>query len=159
MAFPDANERGDWPRLSGLVLHLLSMDQPRVVIIGAGFGGLTAARALARAPVRLTVVDACNHHLFQPLLYQVATGALSPAEIARPIRAILGRQKNCEVTLREVTAIHTETNTIEFRDGTLEYDYLIVAAGARHDYFGHEDWERLAPGLKNLQQLFADCHE
>ncbi len=127
------------------------MDQPRVVIVGAGFGGLTAARALSAAPLRITVVDACNHHLFQPLLYQVATGALSPAEIARPIRAILGRQNNCEVALRKVVAIDTRASTVEFHDGHLEYDYLIVAAGARHSYFGHDDWEQLAPGLKNLQ--------
>ncbi len=132
------------------------MSKPRVAIIGAGFGGLTAARALANAPVEVTIVDEANHHLFQPLLYQVATGALSPAEIARPIRAILARQANCEVVLGKVTAVDTQQRKIEFHDGglrndSLPYDYLIVAAGARHSYFGHEEWERLAPGLKTLQ--------
>ena len=124
---------------------------PHVVILGAGFGGLTAARALKRAPVRITVIDRANHHLFQPLLYQVATAALSPADISAPIRRILRRQKNVEVLLAEATAIDMPSRRVILADGEVEYDFLIVATGATHAYFGHDEWERLAPGLKTLK--------
>jgi NADH dehydrogenase len=127
------------------------MEQPHVLIIGGGFGGLSAARALAREPVRVTLIDSSNHHLFQPLLYQVATGALSPAEIARPIRRILRKQSNVGVMLHQVQAIDPVKRQVRFKDGSLSYDYLILAAGARHAYFGHDEWEKIAPGLKSLQ--------
>jgi NADH:ubiquinone reductase (H+-translocating) len=126
--------------------------QPRVVIVGGGFGGLAAARGLARAPVRVTLVDRRNHHLFQPLLYQVATAALSPAEIAEPIRGILRRQQNLEVALGEVTTIDTGARRVELKDGaTLPYDLLVLATGATHSYFGREEWAPLAPGLKTVE--------
>src|SRR5262249_55611876 len=131
-------------------LHLPPMH-PSVVIVGAGFGGLTAAKALARAPVRVTVVDLRNHHLFQPLLYQVATAALSPGDIAYPIRSILRRQANATVLLAEAVAVDAQTRELVLSDGRLPYDFLILAAGARHSYFGHEEWESDAPGLKNLE--------
>ena len=124
---------------------------PHVVILGAGFGGLNAARALKRAPVRITVIDRANHHLFQPLLYQVATAALSPADISAPIRRILRRQKNVEVLLAEAIAIDLPSRRVVLADGVVDYDFLIVATGATHAYFGHEDWELLAPGLKALK--------
>jgi len=124
---------------------------PHVVILGAGFGGLNAARALKRAPVRITVIDRANHHLFQPLLYQVATAALSPADISAPIRRILRRQNNVEVLLAEATAIDLPSRRVVLADGEVDYDFLIVATGATHTYFGHEDWELLAPGLKTLK--------
>jgi len=127
------------------------MEPANVVIIGGGFGGLSAARALALEPVRVTVIDRANHHLFQPLLYQVATGALSPAEIARPIRAILRKQWNVNVVMHEVVAIDPVKRQVQFKGGSLQYDYLILAAGARHAYFGHDEWESVAPGLKNLE--------
>lgn len=127
---------------------------PHVVIVGAGFGGLNAARALKKAPVQVTVVDRRNHHLFQPLLYQVATASLSPADIASPVRGILRRQDNVRVLLAEVTGIDLERREIKLTgDGeqSLHYDYLILAAGARHSYFGHDEWEECAPGLKSLE--------
>jgi len=123
---------------------------PVVVIIGGGFGGLTAAKALADAPVEVILVDRSNHHLFQPLLYQVATAGLSPADIAQPIRAILRDQKNATVVLDEVRRIRPDTREVVTGDITFHYDYLIVAAGARHHYFGHDEWEPYAPGLKSL---------
>lgn len=123
----------------------------RVLIVGGGFGGLRAARAFRRKPVDVTIVDRRNHHLFQPLLYQVATAALSPGDIASPIRWILRRQRNIEVLLGEVVGFDTVGNTAELADGTeLAYDYLIVAAGATHAYFGHDEWQADAPGLKTL---------
>ena len=125
--------------------------RPRVVIVGAGFGGLTAARTLAGAPVAVTVVDRRNHHLFQPLLYQVATASLSPGDIAYPIRSILRRQKNTEVFLADAVAIDPVARAVVLADGRLPYDFLIVATGARHAYFGHDDWEAHAPGLKSLE--------
>jgi NADH dehydrogenase len=124
---------------------------PRVVIIGAGFGGLYAARALRHAPVEITLVDRRNHHLFQPLLYQVATAGLSPGDIAYPIRAVLSRQKNTRVLLAEAQAVDLEARKVILNDGSLDYDYLIVAAGSADSYFGHGDWERFAPGLKSLE--------
>jgi NADH dehydrogenase len=127
------------------------MTDPHVVIVGAGFGGLTAARTLRSAPARVTVVDRRNHHVFQPLLYQVATAALSPGDIAYPIRAILRRQKNTEVLLAEVAAVDLDRREIQLRDGSLSYDYLILAAGAADSYFGHDEWEKSAPGLKSLE--------
>lgn len=125
--------------------------RPRVVIIGAGFGGLYAAQALRRAPVEVTVIDRRNHHLFQPLLYQVATAALSPGDIAYPIRAILSRQKNTRVLLAEANAIDAKKRKVMLKDGEVEYDYLIIATGASHAYFGHDEWEQAAPGLKTLE--------
>jgi NADH dehydrogenase len=125
--------------------------QPQVVIIGAGFAGLAAARELRLAPVRITIVDRSNHHLFQPLLYQVATAALSPADIATPIRRIFRRQKNVEVLLAEATAIDATGKRVVLADGELTYDYLIVATGATHAYFGHDHWAEFAPGLKSLK--------
>src|SRR5262245_55621785 len=124
---------------------------PRVVILGGGFGGLEAARALARAPVRVTLVDRHNHHTFQPLLYQVATAGLNPSDIAAPIRRILRKQRNTSVILGEATAIDPERKRVVLADGELGYDTLILAAGATHSYFGHDAWEPLAPGLKTLE--------
>ncbi len=125
--------------------------QPRVVIVGAGFGGLYAARALKRAPVEITIIDRRNHHLFQPLLYQVATAGLSPGDIAYPIRAIFARQKNARVLLEEATRIDVEARKVVLKEGEIGYDYLILATGARHAYFGHDDWGKWAPGLKTLE--------
>jgi NADH dehydrogenase len=124
---------------------------PRVVIVGAGFGGLNAARALAKAPIQITVIDRKNHHTFQPLLYQVATAGLSPGEIAAPIRSILRSHKNVEVLMAEVTGFNLECRIVETPDADIPYDYLIVAAGARHAYFGRDDWEPFAPGLKTIE--------
>ena len=126
-------------------------EKPRVVIIGAGFGGLEAAKKLAGETVRVTVVDRTNYHLFQPLLYQVATAALSPADIAAPVRAILSKSKNMEVILAEVESIDVNAKKVRMVVEELDYDYLIVATGARHSYFGHPEWEKLAPGLKSLE--------
>jgi NADH:ubiquinone reductase (H+-translocating) len=125
---------------------------PRVVIVGAGFAGLNAARALAGAPVQVVVVDRRNHHLFQPLLYQVATAALSPGDIAAPIRHILRAQRNAEVVLADVERVDTEARALHLDDGTrLAYDFLVIATGATHSYFGHPEWAPFAPGLKTLE--------
>jgi NADH dehydrogenase len=123
---------------------------PHVVIVGAGFGGLNAALVLKHEPVRVTVIDRHNYHLFQPLLYQVATAGLSAGDIAYPIRAILNRQKNTRVLLAEASAVKPDERTVVLTDGTIAYDYLILAAGARHSYFGHPEWETRAPGLKSV---------
>ena len=123
----------------------------QVLIVGAGFGGLEATKALARADVDVTLVDAYNHHCFQPLLYQVATAALSPADIAAPIRAVLQKCKNAEVMLAEVQSVDVNTRVVHTGDLNVQYDYLILATGARHSYFGHPEWEHLAPGLKSLE--------
>src|SRR5258706_1852371 len=122
--------------------------RPRVVIVGGGFGGLSAAQALRSAPVELTVIDRNNHHLFQPLLYQVATAGLSPADICVPIRFTLRKQKNTEVLLAEVTGIDLQEQRVLIGDRSIGYDYLVVATGAYDNYFGHDDWEHFAPGLK-----------
>ncbi len=122
-----------------------------MVIIGAGFAGLNAAKQLRSAPVRITVLDRRNHHLFQPLLYQVAAAALNPSDIAMPIRRILRRQKNTHVLLGEVTAVDPAGKRVQFDAGSLSYDYLIIATGATHSYFGNEQWSRFAPGLKTIE--------
>jgi len=122
-----------------------------VVIVGGGFGGLYAARALRRANVRVTLVDRSNHHLFQPLLYQVATAALSPAHIAVALRRVLRRQKNVSVVLAEAVSVDTVKKRVVLRDGFVDYDYLILASGSTHSYFGHGEWSSFAPGLKTLQ--------
>lgn len=125
---------------------------PRVLIVGGGFGGLYAAQTFRREPVGVTLIDRRNHHLFQPLLYQVATAALSPGDIASPIRWVLRRQRNVEVLLGTVERFETARNLAILSDGTeFQYDYAIVAAGATHAYFGHEEWESSAPGLKTLE--------
>ncbi|HKZ06627.1 MAG TPA: NAD(P)/FAD-dependent oxidoreductase [Methylomirabilota bacterium] len=124
---------------------------PHVVIVGGGFGGLNAARRLARRNVRVTLVDRRNHHLFQPLLYQVASAALSPADIATPLRSILRDAPNVRVLLAEAREVDVASRRIILDDGRLDYDALILAAGAGHSYFGHDEWERLAPGLKTLE--------
>jgi NADH dehydrogenase len=129
---------------------------PHVVIVGGGFGGLWAARGLARAPVRVTLVDRVNHHLFQPLLYQVATAGLSAPDIAAPLRHILRRQENATVLMDEVVAIDTATRELALRDGgRLHYDTLVLASGTRHADFGHDDWAAVAPGLKTLDDALA----
>jgi NADH dehydrogenase len=125
---------------------------PRVVVVGGGFGGLYLARKLGRLPVSVTVVDRTNHHLFQPMLYQVATAALSAPEISSPIRSILSHHRNVDVLLADAVRVHPDERSVELGDGlTLPYDYLILAPGARHSYFGHPEWEVLAPGLKTLE--------
>lgn len=129
-----------------------SNDKPQVAIVGGGFGGLWAAKALANKPVDVTLIDRKNHHVFQPLLYQVATAVLSPGEIAQPIRRILHKADNIEVILGEAVAFDKENNRVILADGSqLSYDFLIVAGGARHSYFGNDDWERDAPGLKTIE--------
>ncbi|HKI26519.1 MAG TPA: NAD(P)/FAD-dependent oxidoreductase [Candidatus Sulfotelmatobacter sp.] len=128
-----------------------SKSTPRVVIVGAGFGGLNAAQGLAKGPAEITVIDRKNHHTFQPLLYQVATAGLSPGEIAAPIRSILGPYKNVEVLMAEVTGVELNRRMVETPEVEVPYDYLIVAAGAGHSYFGHDEWEPFAPGLKTIE--------
>jgi NADH dehydrogenase len=130
-------------------------ERPHVVIIGGGFGGLTAARALRRSDVDVTIIDRNNHHTFQPLLYQVATATLNPSDITAPIRHVLRHQQNATVLLAEVTAIDVANRNLtvdegEGRSQVVKYDYLILAAGARHSYFGHAEWESVAPGLKTI---------
>ena len=144
------------PRVEGVeVTSLSTVDEPRrvprVVIVGAGFGGLSAATGLTGAEAQVTVIDRRNYHLFQPLLYQVATAALSPADIASPIRAILSGQNNAEVLLAKVTDIDTERREVVLEDRHVAYDFLILATGARHAYFGHDEWEQFAPGLKKIE--------
>jgi NADH dehydrogenase len=123
----------------------------RVVIIGAGFGGLRAARALRRAPVEVTLLDRRNHHLFQPLLYQVASAGLNPSDIATPIRKILRRQGNVTVLLAEAEALDTRSRLVKLDCGEIGYDFLVVATGATHSYFGHDEWAAFAPGLKSIE--------
>jgi NADH:quinone reductase (non-electrogenic) len=128
-----------------------SPDVPRIVIVGAGFGGLAAARALSRAPAAITIIDRRNHHLFQPLLYQVATAGLSPADIAYPIRAIIGMNRNTEVVLDEVVSVDLGARTVTTSHGAIRYDFLVLAPGAANSYFGRDEWENFAPGLKSLE--------
>jgi NADH dehydrogenase len=129
----------------------MPQERPRVVILGAGFGGLEAAKTLARAPVEITIIDRQNYHCFQPLLYQVATAALSPAEVAWPIRHILRRQQNTTVYMAEVTGIDLAARAVNTKSGSFPFDFLVVATGATHSYFGHDDWAALAPGLKRIE--------
>jgi NADH dehydrogenase len=129
--------------------------QPHVVILGGGFGGLSAAKSLADAPVRVTVIDRRNHHVFTPLLYQVATAGLSPGDIASPIRWILRHQANASVQLANAVRVDVPRRTVVLDDGEVSFDYLIVATGATHAYFGHDEWERVAPGLKTLEDALT----
>lgn len=124
---------------------------PHLIVVGGGFAGLWATRALASAPLRITLIDRSNHHLFQPLLYQVATAGLSAPDIAAPLRHILRKQRNVEVRLGEVSSIQTNDRQVELNNGSrLDFDYLLLASGATHAYFGHDDWAPHAPGLKTL---------
>jgi NADH:ubiquinone reductase (H+-translocating) len=145
-------------RLNRLVEHD-SVTSPHVVIIGGGFAGLWCTRALASAPVRITLVDRANHHLFQPLLYQVATAGLSAPDIAAPLRHILRRQRNVQVLMAEVTGIEVDAKSVQLGGPvaaqTLHYDQLLVASGATHAYFGHQEWAAHAPGLKTLDDALA----
>jgi NADH dehydrogenase len=129
------------------------MTRSHIVIVGAGFGGLSAATRLAGADVDVTVIDRRNYHLFQPLLYQVATAGLSPAQIASPIRAILRRASNVRVVLGKVNGIDKQRRIVMVEDSEVAYDQLVVATGARHSYFGHDDWESAAPGLKKIDDV------
>jgi len=131
------------------------MERNRIVILGGGFGGLSAAHALKNAPVEVTLLDRCNYHLFQPLLYQVATGSLSPANIAAPLRQILRGQKNTKVLLAEAVDIDATNRRVILSDGEVPYDTLIVATGSTHQYFGHHEWEQFAPGLKTVEDATA----
>jgi NADH dehydrogenase len=126
------------------------MTRPRIVIVGAGFGGLFAAQALARVDAEITVVDRHNYHLFQPLLYQVATAGLPPSDVAWPIRSILRRQRNATVLLGNVVGVDVAQRAVELEDRSLSFDYLVVATGSTHSYFGHDDWRPYAPGLKSI---------
>lgn len=133
-----------------MAVNTATNSRPRIVIIGAGFAGLAAAKALAKVDADVLLVDRRNHHVFQPLLYQIATAALSPAQIAQPTRFILRKQKNCTTLLAEVTGIDTKTKTVKSSKGDLPYDFLIVATGATHAYFGNDQWAPVAPGLKSV---------
>ncbi len=129
----------------------MAQETPRVVILGGGFAGLYAARALQRAPVAITLIDRKNHHLFQPMLYQVATAALNPADIAAPIRSILSAQRNCRVLLADARRVDSQAQIVETDTGPIGYDYLLIGTGASHSYFGHTEWEAQAPGLKTIE--------
>jgi NADH dehydrogenase len=124
---------------------------PRVVIVGGGFGGLSATRALRDAPVHVTLVDKRNSHLFRPMLYQAATGLLSADEISGALRSIFSREKNVDVLLDEVSGINSDQHTVHLTRGELQYDFLILATGIRYNYFGHDEWRRFAPGLESLE--------
>lgn len=126
-----------------------------VVIVGGGFAGLYAARALGRAPVDVTVIDRNNFHLFQPMLYQVATGELPADDIASPLRAVLAKQKNTEVLMAEVTGVNVEGRQIEMGGRTISYDTLILATGSHYNYFGHPEWQQIAPSLKTIEDAIA----
>src|SRR5437016_13611608 len=133
---------------------------PRVVIVGGGFGGLAAAKALGKAPVEVILIDRTNHHVFQPLLYQVATSVLAPSQMSSPIRGILRNQKNTMVIMGEVSGVDKEQRCVFVNDADRErvpvhYDYLILATGVRHSYFGHNEFEKFAPGLKSLADAVA----
>ncbi len=127
-----------------------SKQLPRVVIVGGGFGGLYAAKSLARAPVRVTLIDRHNYHLFRPMLYQVATGLLSADQVAAPLRSILHRQQNVEVLMAEVSDVDTAARLVETDQGRISYDYLILSTGIHYNYFGHDDWKQVAPGLDTV---------
>jgi NADH dehydrogenase len=131
------------------------MTRPRIVIVGAGFGGLFAAQALARVEADVTIVDRHNYHLFQPLLYQVATAGLPPSDVAWPIRSILRRQRNATVLLGEVIGVDAARRVVELTDRSLPFDFLVIATGSTHSYFGHDDWRRVAPGLKSIDDATA----
>jgi NADH dehydrogenase len=134
--------------------------RPHVVIVGGGFGGLSAAQALKHASVDITLIDRRNFHLFQPLLYQVATGSLSPGEIAAPLRGVLSKQKNARVLLGDVVDVNPDTNSILLADGAIvNYDFLIVAAGAQSSYYGHEEWRTWAPSLKTIEEATEIRHK
>src|SRR2546421_3262378 len=127
-----------------------ALTQPRVVIVGGGFGGLCAARGLAGAPVSVTLIDKRNYHLFRPMLYQVATGLLSADQISGPLRSILSRQANVEVVMDEVSGVDTEKRLVRLKQHSISYDYLVLATGIQYNYFGHDEWRRVAPGLESL---------
>ena len=131
--------------------NLASGRGKRVVIVGAGFGGIAAAKALADAPVEVTIIDRHNHHLFQPLLYQVATAGLNPSDIAQPVRYILAKQANCHPVLADVTGVDTAEQCVDTTVGPIPYDFLILATGATHAYFGNDQWASHAPGLKTIE--------
>jgi NADH dehydrogenase len=133
------------------VRPMISNALPKVFIVGGGFAGIAAAKALAGAPVDVRLVDRRNHHVFQPLLYQVATASLSPADISAPIRTILRGQRNCEVAMAEITAVDIANRRLIVDGGHVRYDYLVLAAGATHAYFGHDEWATIAPGLKSIE--------
>ena len=136
--------------------HMNAQSQPHIVIIGCGFGGMEAAKALAGKPVQVTLIDRCNHHLFQPLLYQVATAGLSGPSIAAPIRHIFRHQSNITILMGEVIGIDISLRSVNVEGmGAIAYDHLIVAAGATHSYFGNDAWSTHAPGLKTLEDAFA----
>src|SRR5258705_6536101 len=127
-----------------------ALTQPRMVIIGGGFGGLCAARGLAGAPVSVTLIDKRNYHLFRPMLYQVATGLLSADQISGPLRSILSRQANVEVLMDEVSGVDTDKRMVRLKQHSISYDYLVLATGIQYNYFGHDEWRRVAPGLESL---------
>ena len=138
VSFPHANRLGEGENMT-------SGKRPHIVIVGAGFGGLNTAIGLRNAQVDVTVIDSRNHHLFQPLLYQVATAGLSPAQIAMPIRRVLSSQKNAAVLMETVQVVDPDAKTLTTCTRTMSYDTLVIATGARHAYFGHDDWEQYAP--------------
>src|SRR5271166_2069743 len=141
-------------------MRKLMNGRPKVIIIGGGFGGLCAARTLGSAPVDVTLIDRRNYHLFQPLMYQVATGSLSPGEIAAPLRGVLSRQKNAEVLLGEAVDIDPDDKRVILRDGAaLEYDSLIVATGSKTSYYGKDEWRAWAPSLKTVEEATAIRHK